>query len=391
MDRDQELRETHSPFSSPTARPSPQKIVFSTLRFIDYKDAELRNKALLDWYRHSRLHPIQKILAMGRHQSAYKNYIEQQRYRSKQAMDFRILAEVFTKFHNLETLHLDYWSLAIGSLELTNAFGRRVADDLVTLDCEYTLPTLCRALAYSETKSKIFQLEPQDDFRYRKHGEVSALFRLDHPYPPVAFVRPSSRTSPFNPSMRASDAMSHALDRVDDVIYKSTLSKLRELRIVEISKSHQYVDGDTIDYDSHPEETALSSLKPVFRMMVNSSPCIERIYTEGATSLTVIVPDSQLDNLRVWGIRNNQVGLPALTQLLHRYHKSLIKVNFFAVEEWCDCIWPSVLVHLRAMEFARLQVFTCHRSEIQLEFQDYILRKTDLDPLLGLKRVNMRQ
>ncbi|CAF9935069.1 MAG: hypothetical protein ALECFALPRED_006233 [Alectoria fallacina] len=359
----------------------PKEIIFSPLRFIDYKDDKVYRAQVQEWFEYQPYSLSSHALAIGRHMSAYRSYIEAQRYLSSKATDVKILSRAFTRLPNLETLRLAYANLAIGSLEMVDAFGRFVARDLVTFDCEYALPTLFRALFCSRTKFKIFKLGPDGD--YAHGGDLSEAVRVRSSLVPLSHAELPSCASTSTPDRIIVDALSKTFLSPNVEICKGALSQLRELRIGKI-----FFCGSEV-----PE---LSRVTTAIRMMIKSAPDIETIvihifglfYEMPKPSLTATIPESPLGNLRVLEVSDHETKLPALTRFFRHHQESLVKVKFSGVNIGSSD-WSTALVHLRTINFACLELFTltcCDGQEEELEVQDYISKKTDEDPLVVFKK-----
>ena len=316
--------------------------------------------------------------------SAYRGYLEAQRYLSSKAMDMKILARAFTRLPNLETLQVDYRNLAIGSLELIDAFGRFKAKDLVTCNCEYVLPTLFQALSSSRTKFKIFKLGPvsdDDEVSYDNGGDLSEALRADSSLVPLSHAELPSRATTSNPDSIIVDALSKTFSTSysNTDIYWNALVKLRELRI-----------GELCIPSSDPAD--LVHVSAAIRMIIKSAPEIETVVVElidvvygmPKPCLTATFPTYPLKRLRVFKISDFKTTVSALTTFFRHHRRSLVEVKLEGVDiEHSD--WSSALLQLRTIKFCSLKLFAlsgCDSSESDLEVQDYILRETDEDPLL---------
>lgn len=337
-----------------------------------------------EWFEYQPSSLSSHALAIGRHMSAYRSYIEAQRYLSSKATDVKILARAFTRLPNLETLHLDYWNHAVGSLELIDAFGRFVAADLVTLNCEYVLPTLFRALSSSRTKFKVFKLGPdyESDFHYSHGADLSTASRARASLVPLSHAELSSRASTSNPDRITVDALSKTFRASNDEICRSALINLRELRIGEMTICNS--------------DAELSRFTAAIKMMIASATDIEEIvfkeidlnHRGSRPSLTAMIPTYPLRNLRVLEVYNYQTTLRALTDFFRHHRRSLVNVELESVRI-VDSDWSIALVRLREIDFACLELFTlhcCDEQEEQLGVQDYILKESDEDPLVELRK-----
>ena len=359
----------------------PKEIIFSPLRFIEYKDDKVYRAKVQEWFEYQPCSLSSHALAVGRHMSAYRSYIEAQRYLSSKDTDVKILSRAFTRLPNLETLRLAYANLAIGSLEMVDAFGRFVARDLVTCDCEYALPTLFRALFCSRTKFKIFKLGPDGD--YANGGDLSEALRVRSSLVPLSHAELPSRASTSAPDRIIVDALSKTFPASNVQVCKGALGQLRELRIGKI-----YLCGS--------EVAELSRVTAAIHMMIKSAPDIETIvihifglsYAMPNPSLTAIIPKYPLGNLRMLEVSDHETRLVALTGFFSYHRKSLVTVKFSGVNIGSSD-WSTALVHLRTINFACLELFTltfCDGQEEDLEVQDYILKKADEDPLVEFRK-----
>lgn len=349
----------------------PKEVVFSPIRFIiDHGHDDFYRAKVQEWSKHQPSPLNSHTLATSRHKLAYRSYIEAQRYLSR-GEDVSVLARAFTNLPNLETLHLDHGNLAVGSLELMNAFGRFVTDELVTYDCKYSLPTLIRALSFSRTKFKIFKLGPGKDPHYANGRDLSETSRARSSIASLAHEEPRRITV---------DAFTDTFCATYDDHCHRALSMLRELRIGDISVCSSDV----------------AALTSAIHMMIESAPDIETIvindidlhHTQPRPSLTTTIPTYPLHKLRVLDVSNYETEIPALIDFFRHHRTSLVEVKLDSVSI-CSNDWSTALMRLRTINFVCLELFTlnwCDEQEEKLEVQEYILRKTDADPLVELKK-----
>lgn len=361
----------------------PKEIIFSPLRFIDYKDDKVYRAKVQDWLEYQPSSLSSHALAIGRRMSAYRSYIEAQRYLSSEATDVKILARAFTRLPNLEILRLDWWNFAIGSLELMDAFGRFLAEDLVTCDCEYALPTLLRALSSSRTKFKVFKLGRDDGIPYANGGDLSKASRARSSIVPPSRAELPRFASTSNPDTISVDALSKTFHISNHNTCWGALSGLCELSIGEMIFNRSDVNN----------VSELSRVAAAIRMMIDLTHVetlvirqISLFHNESKLSLTDTIP-VHWKAIRVLEISWFEATLPALTGFFGYYQKSLVKVILDSVTI-NESGWSTALVQLRTFDFACLEFFTlswCDDDECELQVQDYIVKKTDVDPLVVYK------
>lgn len=248
----------------------PEEIIFSPMRIIDYKiDTHYRDK-VKDWLEYQPVSLSMHTLAMAKHMSAYRSYIEAQRLLSSKSLDVKVLARAFSQLPHLEILHVDYWDTAIGSSELIHAFGAFKSEFLLSNDCQYTLPTLMKALAASSVKTKVFRLGCDVNLPYtsilRSVGDYSAAASLARPHLPTTTVDFSypTKISPQALSITFCDEnMTTSMDALSDV---------REFSIREFS-----VERD--------DPANMSKVVAALRSLMQSARCLETVALDDIGSL----------------------------------------------------------------------------------------------------------
>ena len=352
----------------------PKQIIFSPLRFIDYESDALYRAKVKDWLEYQPASLSILSLTLAKHMSAYRSYIEAQRFLSSKALDVKILSRAFSLLSHVETLHVDYWDTAIGSAELIHAFGAFKAQDLLTCDCCQTLPVLIRALAESSLKIKVFKLGFDQYSSYSKItgnvGDYSAAVSLAWPHP---------STSKAGYSKISTQALSTTFCVENFYICKNALSGVLELKIGEFS-----VEPDDV--------VNLTRTLVALRNLMECAACLESVTLEEVSSKfhaelsipsmgRVMPPRSKhIKNLTIYGY---ETSLTFLVGFFER-HPTIVKVDLYLVAI-TRYNWSTALTQLRTLDFTRLESFSlyyCDDEEWNLQVQDYILRKTDKDPIV---------
>ena len=355
----------------------PKQIIFSPLRFIDYESHALYRAKVKDWLEYQPASLSILSLTLAKHMSAYCSYIEAQRFLSSKALDVKILSRAFSLLSHVEILNVDYWDTAIGSAELIHAFGAFKAQDLLTCDCRQTLPVLIRALAASSLKIKVFKLGFDEDSSYSSItgnvGDYSAAESLAWPHPST------SKAVYSCPAKISTQALSTTFCVENLYICKNALSGVLELKIGEFS-----VEPDDV--------VNLTRTLVALRNLMECAPCLESVTLEEVSSQfhaelpipsmgRVMPPRSK--HIKNLTIRGYETSLAFLVGFFER-HPTIVKVELHLVTI-TSTNWSTALTQLRTLDFTRLESFSlyfCGDEEWNLQVQDYILRKTDKDPIV---------
>lgn len=293
--------------------------------------------------------------------SAYRSYIEAQRLLALNGLDVKILSSAFSKLPHLESLYFDFWDNAIGFAEFKYAFGEFAPRELLTYECRYTLPVLVQTLAASPAKIKVFQLGA-DEHSYR------SIFS--------------------GPATISAQALSETLCTGNLEICKNAFSGLRELRIGEIEV----------------QAYEISRVPNALRDLMQCALGLEVITLEGIyssvfngplprPSLDNVMPSCGLNNIKELCIHHYDTSVVALSNLFRRNKQTIIKIDFEDILI-TGSDWPTALVHLRTLDLPRLEVFFisfCDGMENRLQVQDYVLKKTDRDPIAEAKERRWRE
>ena len=359
----------------------PKHIIFSPMRFIDYRvDAHYRDK-VNDWLEYQPGSLSMHTLTMTKHMSAYRSYIEAQRLLSLKDTDVKVLARALSQLPRLEILHVDDWDTAIGSGELIRAFGAFKAGDLLSSNCQYTLPTLMKALAASPVKFKVFKLGCDDDSSYTSiaggNGDYSAAASLARPGLPL------SKAGCSDAAKISAQALSTTFCRENWKTCEDALSDVRELKVGEIS----IIQDDPPDF---------SKVLPALRNLMQSAQCLETVTLDQIISflpvdqrpiMQSVMPPRGLAMVKKLSLSHYQTTAVALSDFFRRHRHTIVHVYFdFVGITGSD--WSTALVQLRNLHFSRLETFVlscCDDQANDLQVQDYILRKTDEDPIVARK------
>lgn len=354
----------------------PKRIVSSPIRFIDYKDGNLYKKKVKKWLEYQPASLSVHALTLAKHMSAYRSYIEAQRALSLESLDVKILSRAFSKLPHLEILHVDFWDTAIGSGELTHAFGPFLAEPLLTNDCQHTLPTFIKALAASSAKIRVFKLGNDEEFSYSRHSgsvaDFSAAASLARP------LLPPSMAGLSCPGQFWAQALSKTFCDENLEICLDALGDVRELLVGEIRVGKE---------DPANLRRILASLHDLIR----SSPCLETLTLDQISSfyllspaLGSVMPRHALRNIKKLSVHDYETTVASLSDFFRQHNHTIVEVDFhFVTITGSD--WSTALVQLRTMQFPQLKVFMlnyCDGQEADLQVQDYILKETEKDPIM---------
>ena len=363
----------------------PKQIIFSPLRFIEYEtEAHYRNK-VKDWLEYQPASLNMHTLTMTKHMLAYRSYIEAQHLLSSEDMDVKILACAFSQLPRLESLHVDYWDTFIGSGELIHAFGAFKAEYLISNDCQYVLPVLMKALAASIVKIKVFKLGRDEDFSYTSIlgciGDYSAAAAAPHlSRPRLPKTRLLSSMGNFSyPTKISPQALSMTFCDENLKTCFDALKDVREFQIGEIS----VLRDDTAN---------VPKIAAALQILMESAQSLETVtldeicsdfLTDLRPSLDSVLPHHGLDKIKKLSLNHYQTTVVYLSDFFRRHGRNLVKVHFdFVAMTGGD--WSTALVQLRTLPFPRLETFVlsyCDEEENDLQVQDYILKKTDKNPI----------
>ena len=358
----------------------PKQIFFSPLSFIDYENDNLYEASIQDFleHKHQYLSHTRRALALSKHMSAYRGYIEMQRFLSMNAMDVTILSQAFSQFPCLETLQVGLWDPTIGSAEVAHAFGIFNPGDLLTFDCSHTLPVLMKALAASATKIKAFKLVGESFRSYRSPlRSVDYCFLVMSPLMQLLSGFMDQFSFPAGLSTRA---LSETFSAENIDVCKDALRCVRELRIGSIGTER-----------GNPLSISMT-ISALYKLMQYAQG-LEVITLDGLWidlpgvvlrhSLDILMPSNVLNSIKELNLRWYDTTVVALCDLVRQNRCTIIKAHFYRVRITASD-WSTALAQLRTIDLPRLKVFTlsyCNGLQVDLHVQDYILKKTDISPL----------
>ena len=358
----------------------PKEIFFSPFSFIDYENDRLYEDKIQDFleHKHQYLSDVMRALALAKHMSAYRGYIEMQRLLSMNALDVTILSRAFSQLPHLETLQVGLWDPTIGSAEVAHAFGTFNPGDLLTFDCSHTLPVLIKALAASATKIKAFKLVGESFRSYRSmYRSVDYCWLVMSPLLQLLSGFMDQFSFPAGLSTRA---LSETFCAENINICKDALRCVRELRIGSIGTEHD-----------NPLSTSMT-ISALHKLMQYAQG-LEVVTLDGLWidvpgavlrhSLDTLMPSNVLNSIQELNLRWYDTTIVALCDLFRQNRYTIIKAHFFRVRITASD-WSTALTQLRTIDFPRLKVFTlsyCYGLQVDLQVQDYIL-KTNTSPLV---------
>lgn len=365
----------------------PKQIIFSPMRFIEYEaDAHYRDN-VKDWLEYQLASLSMHTLTMAKHMSAYRSYIEAQRVLSLEDTDVKILARAFSQLPRLESLHVDYWDTSIGSGELTHAFGAFKAEDLLSNDCQYTLPALIKALAASIVKVKVFKLGRDEDFSYNSIlgclGDYSAAATLARPRLPKTREFDSKAIYSY-PTKISPQALSMTFCGENLETCQDALKDVRKFQVGEMNVR----GGD--------DNASVSKILAALQILMQSAQRLETVALDEFSldflsdlrpGLNSVLPLCGLSKIKKLSLGHYQTTVVYLSDFFRRHGCTIVKVHFDFVSITSGD-WPTALVQLRNLPFPQLETFVlsyCDEEENDLQVQDYILRKTDENPIEALR------
>lgn len=347
-----------------------QEIIFSPLRFIDYGGAE----QYLDQARDSAsLQSSWEDLTSAEHIAAYERYIKAQRRLCSEGIDSKILIEGMRRLPQLSRITVDFSNFNIGSSELISAFGTLKAGLLLTYDCEHLLPLIFGAMVASKATIKTFKLGEHEEFRQGSSHEFSTPPSLLEP------LKPTQIGERDHPRTISSEALFNTFYLADEPNGRKTLENLRALEISSIETN--------FDHGGELGET-MAAIRSLIRLSPNLEKVTlgeisDKIFGEmpsliGAFGLCKLQYLQRLDMYNYESENNDMVCF------FRRHAATLIEIRL----GWMTLKrgdWSSLLKRLREVTFLRLQYFVlndCDDNEVDLEVQDYVLGKTDFDPIV---------
>lgn len=350
-----------------------KEIVFSPLRFIDYGSGDqyfdqARNLAdqRFSW-------KDSHLLTSSGHIAAYESYIEAQRRLSSQGMDSKILIDGMRRLPQLSSITVDFLNFNIGCLELMSAFGTLNAGLSLTYDCEHLLPLIFGAMVASRAAIKSFKLGEYEEFR-QDHSQVfgTKCSLLDSLGPGQAGER-------SRPQTISSEALLNTSYLADEPNGRKALGQLRALEISSIGTALH--DGED-----------LGETMTAIHQIIGLSPNLEELVlgeindkvSRDMPSLIGVFGSTKLQYLQKLDMYNYESEPNDMVHFFRRHADTLVGIRL----GWMTLLigdWSSLLTRLRQVTFRRLRHFVlndCDDNEVDLEVQDYILGKTDFDPIV---------
>ena len=300
----------------------PKEIIFSPVRFIDYGDDIVYKDTVKDWLEYQPASLSVHALAMVKHMSAYRSYIEAQRLLSLNALDVKILSRAFSQLPRLETLEFDYCNYTIGSAELIHAFGAFKAETLLNCDCRHTLPVLVQALAVSQTKIKVFKLGGDEDSYRSLYGRARDYSKAEFMTMPR---HSTSMTGISYPAGVLTKALSKTFGTSNLAMCEDAFRGLREFQFGEFTNDNE---------DPAKFSGTLGALQNIMRCASDLE-----IVTLGAPwsefslrpTLDSVMPSSGLYNVKEITLRRYDTTLVALCDFFRRIAYNIVKVYFVSV------------------------------------------------------------
>lgn len=332
-------------------------------------------------FRHASL--SSHALSVGRHLAAYKSYIEEQRFLTAKDLDVKILGRAFSGFINLQELNIDFWNRRIGAVELMNALGPYNCNEILTNDCEYTLPVVFRALSGSRAEIKTLGLG-QGGWQAYDPGDnpdlgdaVYAGFSL------LSSPRPSSRGAEMTmltgyPERLTPQAMYKTFSSYNKFGCKYALRGLRELAI-----------GQT---DVRNVRQSLLDMVGSIRRLIGFALSIETftmkeisVGSETTPTLRDVFGTHHLKNLRKLDLEGCDATQQHLIDFFTTHCTTVTEISLGGMRV-TDSDWSTALTRLRALSFPALESFILDYCLEDLEgaiyVEDYITHRTDKDPII---------
>ena len=353
-----------------------KEIVFSPLRFIDHGSADQYLDQIRRLPSHGSSWEDSQTLTSAGHIAAYRSSIETQRRLSSQGIDSKILIEGMRRLPQLSSITVDFLNFSIGCLELMTAFGTLKAGLSLTYDCEHLLPLIFGAMIASKANIKTFKLGEHEDFRQDLQGFGTRCSLLES----LSSARDGGRNHPRTIS---SEALLNTFYLADEPKGRKTL---RELRSLEISS----IDSSIETNSDHGEE--LNETMTAIRQIIGLSPNLEKVtlgeisdkVSGEMPSLISAFGSSKLQRLQKLDVYNYASGANDMVHFFRSHAATLVEIRL----GWMTLLngnWSSLLTRLRQVKFLRLKHFVlndCDDNEVDLEVQNYVLGKTDFDPIV---------
>ena len=320
-------------------------------------------------------------LAFGKHVAAYKGYLEAQHYLSKNAQDLHILVRALRRLPRMKIVTVVFNDQIMGAQEIMSAFGLLNGDE-VTLDAEYTLPILIRALIESERLPEVLNLrseqhsafelldESRDRFNYKSQTRFN-----------YASTSPDTVTAKaFHEAFRGSDNR-----RRTEVI--TLMRRLREFTFILPS----FGSDDSLAIHSlnnalepitvlawHLEELTISAGGSRIPTAFNPMLQLESLFRGS----------SNLERLQHLDLTSMTSPAPLFLDLIMKNSYSLTYVYLSYMRITGGGSWSDMLKRLRTVPFKTLHTFwliRCEGAKGMIAVQDYIKGITSKDPIVESK------
>lgn len=326
-------------------------------------------------------------LSVGQHMAAYKSYLEEQRFLQVNSLDVKILSRALNGFSDLEDLCIDYTDDHIGVQELMKAFGVMRGGDILTYNCEYTLPVIFRALSASKAEIKSLRFgnamgtaEPFDSSPFLKDAPFASYgSALPHGGSVLTSPRPQTSPSSQNHCEKMSvRAMSETFLTNGDGGARYALRGLQELEI-----------GGMEDCDTH---SSMSVLMGSILFLIGRAPFLTSVtfgptYSHINPTMRGVFSYHYLRYLRKLDLHDFHTKESHLVDFFRHHSVTLVDVSFSNMTV-TDSDWSKVLTHLRKVPFPALEDFLLSYCIEHIEGEcwvdDYVLQKTDKNPAIEI-------
>lgn len=361
--------------------------ILSPLRFTFHQTVSAYEATLREWLEFQHTSLSSHELSVGRHMVAYRSYMEEQRFLTAKSLDVKILSRALSRFTSLEELNIDFWDKHIGARELIEAFGPFRCQGLLTQDCEYTLPVIFRALSRSTAEVKTLGLGYGAGIAHDIDGNPNLgdaafagydRFSLRHSGP----RRPEESITGSICRPGIAGITPHAMGKIftwrDDYGCKYALKRIRKLQI----GNAEVLSDDR----GSPLEMSMA-----IGALIGFAPLLETITLKGMDgrcpkfpSFTYIFGTHHLKGLRNLDLLGYEATERFLIDFFTRHSATIVNVCLRSMKI-IDSDWCSVLALLRDVNFPVLETFELdywYEDAGSLWAQDYILHRTDKDPIV---------
>ena len=355
-----------------------REIVFSPLRFIDYGTAEQYLTQTRDLASRQASHKDLQILTSESHKTAYEKYIKAQRRLSSQGTNSKILVDGMRRLPQLSSITIDFLNFNIGCLELLNAFGTLKAGLSLTYDCEHLLPLIFGAMVASNATIKTFRLGEHEELRQDTSQECGTKRSL------LGALDPEQTGERVRPRTISSEALFNTFYLADEPKGRKALGNLRVLEISSIETNFDH-------------ERELGEIMTAIRQIIGLSPNLEKVtlgeisdrVSGEMPSLLGVFGSCKLQHLQKLDLYNYRSETKDMVQFFRRHAATLVEIRLgWMTLEGGD--WSSLLSQLRELKFLRLKYLVlndCDDNEVDLEVQNYVLGKTDVDPIVEARSI----